>query len=220
MAVLGGVQAVASMALGTEAMDRVDMIAGPGNAYVAEAKRQLYGEVGIDLFAGPTEILVVADDAADPFVVAVDLLSQAEHGPESPAILVTTSTALGEQVLAHIEQILPAMPTRDYAEPAWRDFGQVIVVDVSDSAAVDAAMDDAIARLGHVNVAVCNAGIGGEANTSGDYTDQGWHKVIGINLDGVFYTQRAAIRAMKAAVLASSCARSSVVSLRPCVVPC
>ena len=96
--ILGGVQAVASMALGTEAMDRVDMIAGPGNAYVAEAKRQLYGEVGIDLFAGPTEILVVADDAADPFVVAVDLLSQAEHGPESPAILVTTSTALGEQV--------------------------------------------------------------------------------------------------------------------------
>ncbi len=93
--ILGGVQAVASMALGTEAMDRVDMIAGPGNAYVAEAKRQLYGEVGIDLFAGPTEILVVADDAADPFVVAVDLLSQAEHGPESPAILVTTSTALG-----------------------------------------------------------------------------------------------------------------------------
>ena len=132
--ILGGVQAVASMALGTETMDRVDMIAGPCNAYVAEAKRQLYGEVGIDLFAGPTEILVVADDAADPFVVAVDLLSQAEHGPESPAILVTTSTVLGEQVMAHIEQILPAMPTRDYAEPAWRDFGQVIVVDDLDEA--------------------------------------------------------------------------------------
>ncbi len=132
--ILGGVQAVASMALGTEAMDRVDMIAGPGNAYVAEAKRQLYGEVGIDLFAGPTEILVIADDDADPFVVAVDLLSQAEHGPESPAILVTTSAALGEQVMQHIEQILPAMPTRDYAEPAWRDFGQVIVVDDLDEA--------------------------------------------------------------------------------------
>jgi len=101
---------------------------------VAEAKRQLYGEVGIDLFAGPTEILVIADDDADPFVVAVDLLSQAEHGPESPAILVTTSTALGEQVMQHIEQILPAMPTRDYAEPAWRDFGQVIVVDDLDEA--------------------------------------------------------------------------------------
>ena len=132
--ILGGVQAVASMALGTETMDRVDMIAGPGNAYVAEAKRQLYGEVGIDLFAGPTEILVIADADADPFVVAVDLLSQAEHGPESPAILVTTSTVLGEQVVAHIEQILPAMPTRDYAEPAWRDFGQVIVVDDLDEA--------------------------------------------------------------------------------------
>ena len=132
--ILGGVQAVASMALGTESMDRVDMIAGPGNAYVAEAKRQLYGEVGIDLFAGPTEILVIADADADPFVVAVDLLSQAEHGPESPAILVTTSTALGEQVMQHIEQILPAMPTRDYAEPAWRDFGQVIVVDDLDEA--------------------------------------------------------------------------------------
>ena len=132
--ILGGVQAVASMALGTEAMDRVDMIAGPGNAYVAEAKRPLYGEVGIDLFAGPTEILVIADADADPFVVAVDLLSQAEHGPESPAILVTTSTALGEQVMAHIEQILPAMPTRDYAEPAWRDFGQDIVVNDLDEA--------------------------------------------------------------------------------------
>ena len=132
--ILGGVQAVAAMALGTETMDRVDMIAGPGNAYVAEAKRQLYGEVGIDLFAGPTEILVIADADADPFVVAVDLLSQAEHGPESPAILVTTSTALGEQVMQHIEQILPAMPTRDYAEPAWRDFGQVIVVDDLDEA--------------------------------------------------------------------------------------
>ena len=132
--ILGGVQAVASMALGTEAMDRVDMIAGPGNAYVAEAKRQLYGEVGIDLFAGPTEILVIADDAADPFVVAVDLLSQAEHGPESPAILVTTSRVLGERVMQHVEQILPAMPTRDYAEPAWRDFGQVIVVDDLDEA--------------------------------------------------------------------------------------
>lgn len=132
--ILGGVQAVAAMALGTETMDRVDMIAGPGNAYVAEAKRQLYGEVGIDLFAGPTEILVIADADADPFVVAVDLLSQAEHGPESPAILVTTSTAVGEQVMQHIEQILPAMPTRDYAEPAWRDFGQVLVVDDLDEA--------------------------------------------------------------------------------------
>ena len=127
--ILGGVQAVAAMAIGTESMERVDLIAGPGNAYVAEAKRQLFGEVGIDLFAGPTEILVIADDDADPFTCAVDLLSQAEHGPESPAILVTTSESLGRQVIELIERILPGMPTRDYAEPAWRDYGQVIVVD-------------------------------------------------------------------------------------------
>ena len=126
--ILGGVQAVAAMAIGTESMARVDMIAGPGNAFVAEAKRQLYGEVGIDLFAGPTEILIVADDAADPFLVAVDLLSQAEHGPESPAILITTSDDLAGQVLEHVDRILPGMPTADYAGPAWRDYGQVIVV--------------------------------------------------------------------------------------------
>ena len=126
--ILGGVQAVTAMALGTETIDRVDLIAGPGNPYVAEAKRQLYGEVGIDLFAGPTEILIIADDVADPFVVAVDLLSQAEHGPESPAILITTSEALGREVINYVERILPEMPTRDYAGPAWRDFGQVLVV--------------------------------------------------------------------------------------------
>ena len=91
---LGGTQAVAAMALGTETIGKVDLLAGPGNAYVAEAKRQLFGEVGIDLFAGPTEILVVADEDADPFVVAVDLLSQAEHGPDSPAVLITTSEPL------------------------------------------------------------------------------------------------------------------------------
>ncbi|TQM10060.1 histidinol dehydrogenase [Pseudonocardia kunmingensis] len=127
--VLGGVQAIAAMSVGTETIAPVDMLAGPGNAYVAEAKRQLFGEVGIDLFAGPTEILVVADHTADPFVVAVDLLSQAEHGPDSPAILVTTSEDLGNAVLGHIAQILPGMPTGDIAGPAWRDHGQVIVVD-------------------------------------------------------------------------------------------
>jgi sulfopropanediol 3-dehydrogenase len=150
--ILGGVQAVASMALGTETMEKVDLIAGPGNAYVAEAKRQLYGEVGIDLFAGPTEILVIADADADPFVVAVDLLSQAEHGPESPAILVTTSEDLARQAMARIEQILPAMPTRDYAEPAWRDFGQVIVVDDLDEAF---AVADSFAAE-HVQVLTAN----------------------------------------------------------------
>ena len=116
--ILGGIQAVASMALGTEFMDKVDMIAGPGNAYVAEAKRQLYGEVGIDLFAGPTEILVIADDDADPFFAAVDLLSQAEHGPESPAILVTTSESLArDHDGAH-----RADPARD-ADPRLRRTG-------------------------------------------------------------------------------------------------
>jgi sulfopropanediol 3-dehydrogenase len=126
---LGGVQAVAALALGTETIRRVDLLAGPGNAYVAEAKRQLFGEVGIDLLAGPTEILIVADDAADPFVVAVDLLSQAEHGPDSPAVLVTTSRPLADAVVAHIEALLPGLPTRDFAEPAWRDHGEVVVVE-------------------------------------------------------------------------------------------
>jgi sulfopropanediol 3-dehydrogenase len=131
---LGGIQAIASMALGNEVMDKVDLIAGPGNPFVAEAKRQLYGEVGIDLFAGPTEILIIADEEADPFVVAVDLLSQAEHGPESPAILVTTSEAIARKTIEHIEAILPGMPTNDYAEPAWRNFGQVAVVGGIDEA--------------------------------------------------------------------------------------
>ena len=126
---LGGVQAVTALALGTETIGKVDLLAGPGNAYVAEAKRQVFGEVGIDLFAGPTEILVIADSAADPEVVATDLLSQAEHGPDSPAILVTTARSLGETVLTYIDAILPAMPTRDFAGPAWRDHGQVIVAD-------------------------------------------------------------------------------------------
>jgi sulfopropanediol 3-dehydrogenase len=131
---LGGVQAVAALALGTETIGRVDLLAGPGNAYVAEAKRQLFGEVGIDLFAGPTEIMVIADDAADPVTCAVDLLSQAEHGPDSPAVLITTSEAVGRETLEHVEKILPGMPTRDFAEPAWRDHGQIIVVEDIDAA--------------------------------------------------------------------------------------
>ena len=131
---LGGVQAVASMAVGTESMAPVSLIAGPGNTYVAEAKRQLFGEVGIDLFAGPTEILVIADETADPFTTAVDLLSQAEHGPDSPAVLVTTSESLGQEVLRLVDRILPSMPTKDIAEPAWRDHGQVLVVDDIDEA--------------------------------------------------------------------------------------
>ncbi len=128
---LGGTQAVAAMAIGTETIGKVDLLAGPGNAYVAEAKRQLFGEVGIDLFAGPTEILIVADDAADPFVVAVDLLSQAEHGPDSPAVLITTSEALARRVIELVEEILVDMPTADFAGPAWRDHGEVAVVETS-----------------------------------------------------------------------------------------
>ncbi|MDV6264593.1 histidinol dehydrogenase [Rhodococcoides yunnanense] len=126
---LGGVQAVAAMALGTETIRPVNMLAGPGNAYVAEAKRQLFGQVGIDLFAGPTEVLIIADAQADPFIVAVDLLSQAEHGPDSPAILITESATLAESVIRHIDDIMPNMPTKDFAGPAWRDHGQVIVVE-------------------------------------------------------------------------------------------
>lgn len=132
--VLGGTQAIAAMAIGTATIERVDMLAGPGNAYVAEAKRQLFGEVGIDLLAGPTEILIIADETADPFVVAVDLLSQAEHGPDSPAVLITTSGDLATTVIEHVDRLLVDLPTRDYAAPAWRDHGQVMVVDDLDEA--------------------------------------------------------------------------------------
>jgi len=131
---LGGVQAVAALTVGTETIAPVNLLAGPGNAYVAEAKRTLFGEVGIDLFAGPTEILVIADDGADPFVVAVDLLSQAEHGPDSPAVLVTTSETVARRAIEHIDQILVDMPTRDMAEPAWRNHGEVVVTDTLDEA--------------------------------------------------------------------------------------
>ncbi len=136
--VLGGVQAVAAMALGTETIAPVDMLVGPGNAYVAEAKRQLYGRVGIDLFAGPTEILVVADETADVTMVAVDLLGQAEHGPTSPAILITTSRKLAEALPGEIERQLKVLPTADVAGQAWRDYGQIILVDSLEEAVTEA----------------------------------------------------------------------------------
>jgi sulfopropanediol 3-dehydrogenase len=136
--VLGGVQAVAAMALGTASIPAVDMLVGPGNAYVAEAKRQLFGRVGIDLLAGPTEILVIADDSADAEMVAVDLLGQAEHGPTSPAMLITTSRTLGETVLAEVERQLRALPTADVAGVAWRDYGEIILVDSPDEAVREA----------------------------------------------------------------------------------
>lgn len=125
--VLGGVQAVASLALGTEFVDRVDMLVGPGNALVAEAKRQLYGRVGIDLMAGPTETLIVADDSVDGEICAVDLLGQAEHGPTSPAILVTNSHELALATMREVERQLQTLPTADIAAQSWADYGQVIL---------------------------------------------------------------------------------------------
>ncbi|MES3001475.1 MAG: histidinol dehydrogenase [Pseudomonadota bacterium] len=127
--VLGGVQAVAAMAIGTQSIDPVDMLVGPGNAFVAEAKRQLYGRVGIDLFAGPTETLVIADDSVDGEICAVDLLGQAEHGPTSPAILLTTSMALAKETLKEIERQLKILPTAAIASQSWAQFGEVIVCD-------------------------------------------------------------------------------------------
>jgi len=131
---LGGVQALAAMAFGLCGTEPVDVIVGAGNAYVAEAKRQLFGRVGIDLLAGPTEVMVIADEHADAELVAADLLGQAEHGPTSPAVLVTTSRRLGRQVLDEIERLLPAWPTAAVAGPAWRDHGQVILVRDRDEA--------------------------------------------------------------------------------------
>lgn len=127
--VLGGVQAVAAMAFGTATIAPVDMIVGPGNAFVAEAKRQLYGRVGIDLFAGPTETLVIADDSVDGELCAADLLGQAEHGVDSPAVLLTTSEKLAHDTMAEIERQLTILPTAALAGRAWADFGEVIVCD-------------------------------------------------------------------------------------------
>jgi sulfopropanediol 3-dehydrogenase len=130
--VVGGVQAVAMMALGTENVKPVDMLVGPGNAYVAEAKRQLYGRVGIDLQAGPTETLVICDDTVDAELVAVDLLGQAEHGPNSPAVCITTSKKIAAELPAQIDSVLERLATRDIASVAWRDYGQIILCDTED----------------------------------------------------------------------------------------
>jgi sulfopropanediol 3-dehydrogenase len=127
--VLGGMQAVGAMALGTESIAPVDMLVGPGNAFVAEAKRQLYGRVGIDLFAGPTETLVIADDSVDAELCATDLLGQAEHGPTSPAVLLTNSEALARATMAEVERLLAILPTAGIAAQAWKDYGEVIVCD-------------------------------------------------------------------------------------------
>jgi sulfopropanediol 3-dehydrogenase len=129
---LGGVQGVGAMALGTESIEAVDMLIGPGNAYVAEAKRQLYGRVGIDLFAGPTETLVIADETVDGEICATDLLGQAEHGPNSPAILLTNSEKLARDTMAEVERLLGILPTAEIARKAWEDYGAVIVCDSED----------------------------------------------------------------------------------------
>jgi sulfopropanediol 3-dehydrogenase len=147
---LGGVQALAAMAHGIEGLPAADLIVGAGNAYVAEAKRQLFGEVGIDLLAGPTEIAIIADETADPELVALDLLGQAEHGPTSPAVLITTSHALGEAVLEHVGRWLERFPTAEVAGAAWEAHGSIAVV-ADDAAAI--ALSDEIASE-HLEVQV------------------------------------------------------------------
>ena len=135
---IGGVQAVAAMALGTESIAPVDMIVGPGNAYVAEAKRQLFGRVGIDLLAGPTETLIIADDSCDPEMAAVDLIGQAEHGPGSPAVLLTTSAKLAAETPAAIETLLGWLPTAAIAREAWQKNGEIILCDTLDEMVAEA----------------------------------------------------------------------------------
>ena len=130
--VLGGIQAVGAMAIGSETIEAVHMLVGPGNAFVAEAKRQLFGRVGIDLFAGPTETMVIADESVDAELCATDLLGQAEHGYNSPAVLLTNSEALANETLAEIDRLLGILPTADTASVSWRDYGEVIVCDTYD----------------------------------------------------------------------------------------
>lgn len=136
--ILGGIQAMAAMAVGTDTIKSVDMIVGPGNAFVAEAKRQLYGRVGIDLFAGPTETLVVADETADAEMIATDILGQGEHGPTSPGALITTSRKLAEETVVEIERQLGVLKTADVARVSWEDYGVIILVDTIDEAVSEA----------------------------------------------------------------------------------
>lgn len=181
---LGGVQAIAMMAIGTETVQPVDMLVGPGNAYVAEAKRQLFGKVGIDLFAGPTETLVIADDTTDVETCATDLLGQAEHGPTSPAVLLTTSKTIAEGIEAEIQKQLTILPTADVASVSWRDYGQVILCDTVDELISEA---DRIASE-HVQVMTENPRLFLEKMTNfgglflGDKTNVAYgDKVIGTN---------------------------------------
>ena len=136
--VLGGIQAVAAMALGTQSISAVDMLVGPGNMFVAEAKRQLYGRVGIDLFAGPTETLVIADDSVDAQLCAIDLLGQAEHGPTSPAVLLTDSETLAKDTMDEVARQLEILPTAEIAAESWANYGQVVVCETVDEMVTEA----------------------------------------------------------------------------------
>ena len=136
--IVGGVQAIAAMAFGTESIPAVDFLVGPGNAFVAEAKRQVFGRVGIDLLAGPTETLVIADESVDAEMCATDLLGQAEHGPTSPAVLLTDSEKLARETMAEVARLLTILPTAHIARQAWDDFGQVIVCDTTDELIAEA----------------------------------------------------------------------------------
>jgi sulfopropanediol 3-dehydrogenase len=149
---MGGVQAIGAMAIGTESMAPVSVIVGPGNAYVAEAKRQLFGRVGIDLIAGPTETLVIADDSVDAELCAADLLGQAEHGFNTPAVLLTSSEKLARDTIAEVERQLTLLPTAEFAAISWRDYGEVIVCKDDDEMVAEA---DRIASE-HVQVMTCD----------------------------------------------------------------
>ena len=132
--ILGGIQAMGAMALGTDTIDSVDMIVGPGNAFVAEAKRQLFGKVGIDLLAGPTEVMVIADETSDPEMIATDLIGQMEHGPTSPGVLITTSKKIAETTIEEINKQLKTLPTGEVAKQSWDEYGQIILVDDNEEA--------------------------------------------------------------------------------------
>lgn len=132
--ILGGIQAMAGMALGTETIGKVDMIVGPGNVFVAEAKRQLFGKVGIDLLAGPTEVMIIADETSDPEMIATDLLGQLEHGPTSPGVLITTSKGIAKKTVEEIEKQLKVLVTSEVARKSWEEYGQIILVDDNEEA--------------------------------------------------------------------------------------
>jgi len=182
--ILGGIQAMASMAIGTETIQPVDMIVGPGNAFVAESKRQLFGRVGIDLLAGPTEVLIIADETSDPEMIATDLLGQLEHGPTSPGVLITTSKKIADETIEEIDRQLEVLSTGDVAKVSWEDYGEIILVEDENEALEEA---DRLAYE-HVQVLTSNPDFFLENMTNygalflGPYTNVAYgDKVIGTN---------------------------------------